>query len=75
MWTESIDVGSEQFMEWTEEVPGRNAKGRGRNLVNKEEIFQLREHAVPNMANLGIKNDDIGGQNRSFWNDSSYISN
>jgi len=73
MWTESIAVGSEQFMEWTEEVPGRKAKGR--NLVEKEKIFHLGEHAVPNKANLGIKNDDIGGETSSFWKDSSFISN
>ena len=53
-------------------MPGRKAKGR--NLVEKEKIFHLGEHAVPNKANLGIKNDDIGGENSSFWKDSSYIS-
>jgi hypothetical protein len=72
LWTESIAVGSEQFVEKTKEVPGRKATGR--NLVAKEKIFQLRNHTVPNKANSGIKNDDIGGKNRSFWNDSSYIS-
>jgi hypothetical protein len=36
--------------------------------------FHLGEHAVPNKANSGTKNDDMGGENSSFWNDSSYIS-
>jgi len=26
MWTESIDVGSEQFMEWPKAVPGRKQR-------------------------------------------------
>jgi putative transposase len=72
MWTESIAVGSEQFVERTKEMLGRKAKGR--KLVEKEKIFHLREHAVPYMANFGIKNNDIGGENSYFWNDSYYIS-
>ena len=70
MWEESIAVGIKKFVEWTEEVLGRKAKGR--NLVEKKKIFHLRKHPVPNMANFGIKNDDIGGENSNL-NDSSYI--
>jgi len=72
MWTESIAVGSEQFVERTKEMLGRKAKGR--KLVEKEKIFHLREHAVPYMANFGIKNNDIGGENSYFLNHSYYIS-
>jgi hypothetical protein len=34
----------------------------------------LREHPVSNMANSGIKNNDIGGENSYFLNHSYYIS-
>jgi hypothetical protein len=65
-------VGSEEFVEWTIEVLDRKATGR--NLVEKEKIFHIRVHSVPNKANFGIKNEDIGGENSYFLNDSSYIS-
>ena len=71
IWEESIVVGIKKFVEWTEEVLGRKAKGR--NLVEKKKIFHLRKHPVPNMANFSIKNVDIGGENSNL-NDSSYIS-
>jgi len=45
LWTESIAVGSDHFVERIKGVPGRQATGR--NLVEKERIFHLREHAVP----------------------------
>jgi hypothetical protein len=38
-------VGSDHFVERIKGVPGRQATGR--NLVEKERIFHLREHAVP----------------------------
>lgn len=72
MWTESIAVGSKKFVEWTKEVLGKKAKGR--KLVEKEKIFQLREQVITYMANFDPKNDDIGGQNSYFWEDSLYFS-
>ena len=72
LWTESIAVGSEQFVEKTKEVLGKQAMGR--KLVKKEKIFHLRENATPYMANFGLKKDVIGGENSYFWKDSSYIS-
>jgi putative transposase len=72
LWTESIAVGSEQFVEKTKEVLGKQA--RGRKLVKKEKIFHLREHAIPYMANFGLKKDAIGGENSYYWKDSAYIS-
>lgn len=72
LWTESIAVGSEHFVERVKEELGRKATGR--SIVEKGMIVHLREHAVPYKATLGIKNEDIGGENSYFWNDSSYIS-
>ena len=72
MWTESIAVGSKKFVEWTKEVLGIKAKGR--KLVENEKILQLRENAVPYMANFDPKNDDIGGENSYFWKDSLFFS-
>ena len=50
---------------------GRKAKGR--ELVEKEKIIQLREYSAINMANFGIKNDDIGGENSYTFKESYYI--
>ncbi len=73
MWEESIAVvKSRNLCNGKKAMPGRKATVR--NLVKKEKIFQLREHPVPHMANFGIKNDDIGGENSYFLNDSYYIS-
>ena len=72
LWTESIAVGSEQFVERVKERLCIKAKGR--KIVEKENVFHLREHAIPYMANFGTKNYDIGGENSYFFNDSSYIS-
>jgi hypothetical protein len=30
--------------------------------------FQLRERTMPYTAGLGVKNDDIEGQNTYYWN-------
>jgi len=68
----SLAVGRKKFVEWKKAVTGR--KARVKNLVNKKKIGQLRDYPVPNMANLGIKNDDVGGENSYFFNDSSYAS-
>ena len=68
----SLAVGRKKFVEWTKAVPGR--KARVKNLVNKKKIGQLRDYPVPNMANFGIKNDGIEGENSYFFNDSSYAS-
>ncbi len=72
MWTESIAVGIEHFLERVKEMLGRKAIGR--DVVEKEKIFDLREHAVSYKANFGIKNDDIGAENGYFFKDSYYIS-
>ena len=72
MWTESIAVGSKKFVELTKKVLGRKAKGR--KLVEKEKIFQLRENEIPYIANFDPKNEDIGGENSYFWKDSFYFS-
>jgi len=72
LWTESIAVGSEQFVERTKEMLGRKAKGR--KLVEKKKIFHLRDDAVHYIANSSTSNEDIGGKNSYFWKDSYYIS-
>ena len=48
-------------------------KTTGRNSVEKAKIYHAREHTVPNKANFGIKNDNIGGENSLFGRDSHYI--
>jgi len=72
LWTESIAVGSEHFVERVKEVLGR--KARGRKLVEKQRSFHLREHGVPYRVNFRLKNNHIGHENSYFWDDSYSIS-
>ena len=49
-------------------------KGDSRENMWTDNIALGSEHAVSYRANFGIKNEDIGGENSYFVNDSSYIS-
>ena len=39
----------------------------GRKLKEAGEGYQLREPSVPYKVNFDVKNDDIGPENRHFW--------
>ena len=65
MWTQSIAVGSEKFIERTKETLGIRAKGR--KVVESGELFQLRESEASYYVDFGIKNDDIGYENSYLW--------
>ena len=64
-WSESVAVGSKDFIETIKEKLGLRAKGR--KILENDGGFQLREKTVSYIANFDSKNDNIGGQNTFFW--------
>lgn len=64
-WSESVAVGSKDFVETIKEKLGLRAKGR--KILENDGGFQLREKMVSYIANSDSKNDNIGGQNTFPW--------
>ena len=64
-WTESIAVGSKNFIETIKEDLGIFAKGR--KLLENDGSFQLREERRAYIVNFDSKKDDIGAQNGYLW--------
>jgi len=71
MWTRSIVVGSEGFVERTKEKLGIHAKGR--KVLETGEAFQLREPEAGYRVKYGAKNEDIGTENSYFWKINLYV--
>jgi len=66
-WTESIAVWSEYFVKGTKKLLG--AEGIGRKVREREDVFELREHAIPYNGNFGHENVVLTPQNRYRWKD------
>ena len=64
-WTESIAVGSRNFIEMIKEQLGILAKGR--KILENDGGFQLREKMGAYIANSDSKKDDIGARNTYYW--------
>ena len=64
-WTQSIAVGSQDYVENIKDVLGIHAKGR--KVVGETETFQLREPLELYNAGFCIKKNDMGPQNLYFW--------
>jgi putative transposase len=64
-WTESVAVGSREFVEQTKEHLGFRAKGRKVN--GKEETFELRE--TGDVYHFGPENGDVNPENAYLWDD------
>jgi len=64
-WTESIAVGSKNFIETIKENLGILAKGR--KIIENDGGFQLREEKGTYIVNSDSKKDDIGPQNVYSW--------
>jgi len=64
-WTSSIAVGSKGFVEKLRSVLIGSVSGR--KVKEASEGYQLREPLVPYKVNFDVKNDDIGPENRHFW--------
>ena len=69
-WTESIAVGSEGFVEYTKATLG--IKAIGREVIEKEGVYELREPETPYSLNSGNGNGDLRSQNTYYWNISDY---
>lgn len=64
-WTESIAVGSSQFVENTKVKLG--LKARGRKVFENNDVFELREAIVPYNAHLHAENDLLSYENMYYW--------
>ncbi|OGP91777.1 MAG: hypothetical protein A2Z19_04630 [Deltaproteobacteria bacterium RBG_16_54_18] len=68
-WTESIAVGSKEFVEDTKDRLGMKACGR--EVIGGDGTYQLREVSEPYGRIFDSQNDDLRLENRYFWNDIS----
>jgi putative transposase len=66
LWSESLAVGSEEFVEKTKAKLGIRAAGR--KVIETKEQFELREPVLSYMTDFGPKNVNIGPKNTYFWN-------
>jgi REP element-mobilizing transposase RayT len=64
-WTESIAVGSSQFVEDTKVKLG--LKARGRKVVENNDVFELKEPIAPYNAHLHTENDLLIHENMYYW--------
>ena len=67
-WTESIAVGSEEFVRDTKERLG--IKAVGREVMRGDGSFELRELEVPYEANFPTEKADLMQENTFFWDES-----
>ncbi len=64
-WTESIAVGSSQFVEDTKVTLG--LKARGRKVVENNDVFELKEPIAPYNAHLHTENDLLSLESMYYW--------
>jgi len=66
-WSQSIAVGSEEFVERIKVELGIRAKGR--EVREIEGQFELREPGASYKGHFGPQKSDIGTENTYYWND------
>jgi hypothetical protein len=71
-WSESIAVGSEEFVKRTKEELGIRAMGRKAREIGGQ--FELREPEATYRGHFEAKKADIGPENTYLWNDYPEIS-
>jgi putative transposase len=64
-WTQSVAIGSKEFVETTKDKLGYRAEGR--KIVKSDEDHQLREQQAPYMANSGSKKVVLSDKNTYLW--------
>lgn len=65
-WTESIAVGSEDFVDTVKDQLGIRAKSR--SIHQDTESYQLHESENPYSSTFNTENDALSDYNRLFWN-------
>ncbi len=65
LWTESIAVGNRQFVEDTKVKLG--LKAQGRNVVESNDKFELKEPIAPYNAHLQTENNLLRPANMYYW--------
>ena len=65
MWTESIAVGSEEFVEKTKAQLGIRAIGR--KVSGGDGVYELREGEISYKAIFGGENSGLRPKNTYFW--------
>ena len=68
-WTESIAVGSKEFVEATKKRLSN--RGKGRQVLIGSGGHELREPAVPYSSDFGPENAILSHENTYFWNEST----
>ncbi len=68
-WSSSIAVGSKGFVENVKSV--LDIRARGRDIIEVNDRYQLRERFVPYGALFSGENDDIGLENTYYWGDTN----
>jgi REP element-mobilizing transposase RayT len=68
VWTQSIAIGSQAFIEKTKKALGILAQGRKMHQAGSG--FELREPSSRYMHDFGVKNQGLSGENTYLW--SSY---
>jgi hypothetical protein len=66
-WTESVAVGSQQFVKAMKERLGFKVKGR--EVIGGDGSYQP-ESPAPYMGNLALQKEPLRLQNAYFWEDS-----
>ncbi len=64
-WTESIAVGNELFVRETKEKLG--IKAIGREVIETNESYELREPEIPYNANFSLGNGGLREENTFYW--------
>ena len=64
-WTQSVAIGSKEFVETTKDKLGYRAEGR--KIVKSDEDHQFREQQASYMANSGPKKVVLSNKNTYLW--------
>ena len=65
-WTQSIAVGSKNFVEGIKEKLGIQAKGR--KVEGSRDLYHLRESQTAYNSNFTPENSALSAKNTYFWN-------
>jgi putative transposase len=67
-WSRSIAVGNKAFVDGFKNILRHLVKGR--NVIESDQDYQLREHQIPYGGDMDRENDTLSHKNTYFWNGS-----